>query len=181
MEVSRITFTNETKARIKRGMSPQRKGEILYGRLCEAADNGLLAQCKTRREVAELVGYTAEQKDKGYSWISNLIRRKHISEVMVAPGEFQFFMGPKRPDYEGRGVKKAKAKIREQREPQVQQIQPVDNTFEKVEVLASNASKIVMSNPNGMTITFENVSAEIASKIIDAVIITSGVTNAKSL
>ena len=180
MEVSRITFTNETKAKIKRGMSPQKKGEILYGRLCEAAENGLLAQCKTRAEVAELVGYGREQRTRGYSWISNLLRRKHITEVMVAPGEYQFFMGANKPDYSHVGVKKAHTRIKEQREALTQQTQPVVSELEKVEVLAGNAPKIVMNSPSGMTITFENVSAEIASKIIDAVIIT-GVANAKTV
>lgn len=179
MEVSRITFTNETKARLKRGMKLRDKGRILYGRLCEAADNGLLSQCKTRRDVMSLVGYTDEQYKTGYSWVSNLLRRKHLSEVMVAPGEYQYFIGPKKPDYEGDGVKKAKAMAKEQRESYIQQIQPVESQLENVEVVTDNTPKIVMNSPNGMTITFENVSAEIASKIIDAVIITSGVANAK--
>lgn len=111
MEVSRITFSKETQEKIKRGMSAQDKGRVLYGRLTEAADSGLLAQCKTRRDVAELVGYYGENlQRKGYSWISNLIRRKHVSEVMVAPGEYQFFLGPNKPDYNRAGVSKAKSK-----------------------------------------------------------------------
>lgn len=111
MEVSRITFSKETQDKIKRGMSAHKKGKILYGRLTEASENGLLSQCKTRREVAELVGYYgANLQHRGYSWINNLIRRKHLSEVAVAPGEYQYFLGPNKPDYDYTGLSKAKSK-----------------------------------------------------------------------
>lgn len=173
MEVSRITFTKETLAKLKRGMSAQDKGRVLYERLCEASDNGLLAQCKTRRDVAELVGYNAdtkEQRQRGYSWITNLLRRKHVSEVLVAPGEYQYFLGPNKPDY-------SSAKVRGGRK---KKSQPITNTIannieepvilSRAEVPSERKAQISLKSPNGIVVDFIDVDIEIATKVIETVV-----------
>ena len=168
MEVSRITFTKETLAKLKRGMSAQDKGRVLYERLCEASDNGLLAQCKTRRDVAELVGYNADtkaQRQRGYSWITNLLRRKHVSEVLVAPGEYQYFLGPNKPDFNS-----AKARGSRKKKPQ-----SIANNIEepvilsRAEVPSERKAQISLKSPNGIVVDFIDVDIEIATKVIETV------------
>lgn len=172
MEVSRITFTKETLAKIKRGMSAQDKGKVLYERLCEASDNGLLAQCKTRRDVAELVGYNAdtkEQRQRSYSWITNLLRRKHVSEVLVAPGEYQYFLGPNKPDYDMSKAKRAR------KQKKTVNTTTMDISKEEPVILSRAAlpserkAQISLKSPNGMVVDFIDVDIEIATKVIESV------------
>lgn len=172
MEVSRLTFTNETLAKIKKGMSAQKKGEVLYGRLMEAQGNGLLAQCKTRRDVAELVGYTYEQRQKGYSWVSNLIRRKHVSEVLIAPGEYQYFLGPNKPDYQMNNASKGRKKYFAKRRDTISSVsdnEPV--TLSRADVPSSERkAQITFTNPNGGTINFTDIPIDVASELLEKVI-----------
>lgn len=179
MEVSRITFTKETLAKIKRGMSAQEKGKVLYERLCEASDNGLLAQCKTRRDVSELVGYTGEtkqQRQRGYSWITNLIRRKNVSEVLVAPGEYQYFLGPKKPDYDLTKAKWAKGTNRVNTNNTNASTDTIKSSTEEPVILsrvglpADRKAQISLKSPNGLVVNFIDVDIEIASKVIESVV-----------
>lgn len=82
MEVSRITFRKETKDKMKKGMSIREKGKVLFARLQELEADGTLSKAKTRADVARLVGYSEERAKAGYAWVSNLIRRGHVSETI---------------------------------------------------------------------------------------------------
>lgn len=82
MEVSRITFRKETKDKMKKDMSVRKKGKVLFARLQELEADGTLSKAKTRADVARLVGYSEERAKAGYAWVSNLIRRGHMSETI---------------------------------------------------------------------------------------------------
>lgn len=166
MEVSRITFSKETQEKIKRGMSAHKKGEILYGRLTEASENGLLAQCKTRKEVAELVGYYgANLQHRGYSWINNLIRRKHLSEVAVAPGEYQYFLGPNKPDYNYAGLSKAKSKKAVVAKTPVTTAAQLENVYNTTETSTTILSAKIVVKKGDKTIEIEG-DRELAKDVI---------------
>ena len=155
---ARVKLSKETQAKLKRGMSAQDKGKILYGRLCDAAEDGTLSKCKTRWDVARLVGYTADRKDRGYSWISNLLRRGHVSEVMVAPGEFQYFLGPKKPDYDYKHLRDARKtfshyKMLEEKKTETQEIA-------KPEVSNNHDTKLTITIDGRITIALENATED---------------------
>lgn len=79
---SKITLTEETKNKMKKGMSIREKGQVLFARLQELDADGTLSKAQTRADVAKLVGYSEERAKAGYAWVSNLIKRGHISETL---------------------------------------------------------------------------------------------------
>lgn len=82
MEVSKLTFKKETKEKMKKDMSVRAKGKVLFTRLQELDADGTLSKAKTRADVARLVGYPEERAKAGYAWVSNLIRRGHLNEIV---------------------------------------------------------------------------------------------------
>ena len=82
MEVSKLSFTKKTQDKMKKSMSVREKGKVLFARLQELEADGTLSKAKTRADVARLVGYPEERAKAGYAWISNLIRRGHVSETI---------------------------------------------------------------------------------------------------
>ena len=82
MEISKLSFTKKTKEQMNKNMSVREKGKILFARLQELEADGTLSKAKTRADVARLVGYPEERAKAGYAWISNLIRRGHVSETI---------------------------------------------------------------------------------------------------
>lgn len=82
MEVSKLSFTKKTQDKMKKDMSVREKGKVLFARLKELDADGTLSKAKTRADVARLVGYSEERAKAGYAWVSNLIRRGHLSETL---------------------------------------------------------------------------------------------------
>lgn len=82
MEVSKLSFTRKTQDEMNKGMPVREKGKVLFARLKELEADGTLSKAKTRADVARLVGYSEERAKAGYSWVSNLISRGHISETI---------------------------------------------------------------------------------------------------
>lgn len=82
MEVSKLSFTKKTQDKMNKNMSVREKGKILFARLQELEADGTLSKAKSRADVARLVGYPEERAKAGYSWISNLISRGHVSETI---------------------------------------------------------------------------------------------------
>ena len=82
MEISRLSFTRETKEKMEKGLNRRQAGRLRFERLKEAENEGLLGKVETRIGVARLVGFTDAQYKTGYSWVSNLVTRKHLSETI---------------------------------------------------------------------------------------------------
>lgn len=82
MFASRLTITKETQEQQVKSMSVRQKGRIMFARLKEIEADGTLSKAKTRADVARLVGYPEERAKAGYSWVSNLIARGHLSETI---------------------------------------------------------------------------------------------------
>ena len=93
MEVSKLSFTKKTLDKMKKDMSVREKGKVLFARLQELEADGTLSKAKTRADVARLVGYPEERAKAGYAWVSNLIRRGHVSEIAQSAQQ---------PDYDRR-------------------------------------------------------------------------------
>lgn len=82
MDVSRLSFTKKTQEAMKKDLSVRQRGRLLFAKLQELDNDGTLSKATSRADVATLVGYTEEQAKAGYSWVSNLIRRGHLSETI---------------------------------------------------------------------------------------------------
>ena len=81
MEISRLIFTKETKEKMEKGLSPQRKGKLRWEKLKEAEANGLLQEAKTRTDIGKIVGI--ENYKTAYSWVSSMIGKKALIETVV--------------------------------------------------------------------------------------------------
>lgn len=93
MNVSRLTFTKEMKEKMNKPISHFKKGELRWDRLKELESEGKLNNVANRLELSKMLG---AQKDYGaeYSWVSNLIKRGHIQEILTG------FDANSRPQYE---------------------------------------------------------------------------------
>ena len=70
--------TTAKKKKNKNTLSLRERGQIRWEEFMKRVENGDLEKCKSRRDVAMLAGY--ESRDKGYSWITNMISRGHLIE-----------------------------------------------------------------------------------------------------
>lgn len=113
MFASKITISKDTKK--KNEISVREKGKILFARLQELDADGTLSKAKTRADVARLVGYSEERAKAGYAWVSNLIRRGHVSETIqewTPSGKMiaEYHTTGSAPDYGYEEVNRRKAK-----------------------------------------------------------------------
>ena len=104
MNVSKITFRKEPKEAMDKPMSVRAKGKVLFARLEELEKDGTLSKAETRADVARLVGYSHERAKAGYSWVSNLISRRHINETIreytpSGRAVCEYHLTGTRPDY----------------------------------------------------------------------------------
>lgn len=113
MFASKVTISKDTKK--KNEISVREKGKILFARLQELDADGTLSKAKTRADVARLVGYSEERAKAGYAWVSNLIRRGHVSETIqewTPSGKMiaEYHTTGSAPDYGYEEVNRRKAK-----------------------------------------------------------------------
>ena len=107
---------------MEKGMSVRKRGEIYFNRLKELEKDGTLSKAKNRADVARLVGYNKEQAKAGYSWVSNMIRRGHLTETIRSwsPSgrmEAEYHLSGTKPIY---GYEEQKKKRQEQKERNIQ-------------------------------------------------------------
>lgn len=80
---ARVIFSKETKELMGKDLSVRQRGKLLFSRLQELDDSGMLSKAKSRADVAAMVGYTTERARAGYSWVSNLINRGNLRETIL--------------------------------------------------------------------------------------------------
>lgn len=96
MEVSRITFRDETKAKMRKGLTTADIGRLRYEKLKDLEKSGQLSMIKTRKELSMAVGYREEDfLTKGSSWVNRMIKRNYISETLLGFNDYT-----KAPEYE---------------------------------------------------------------------------------
>lgn len=142
MEVSRVIFKKETKEAMKKDLSVRQRGKLLFSRLQELDEDGTLSKAQTRADVARLVGYTEERAKAGYSWVSNLISRGHLSETIrewTPSGKMvaEYHTTGSIPDYDYGEVnrrKRKKQKIAKVAEEAIEREKIIANTPIKLEI-----------------------------------------------
>ena len=186
MEISRLTFRKETKDKMKKEMTVREKGKVLFARLQELEADGTLSKAKTRADVARLVGYSEERAKAGYAWVSNLIRRGHLSETLqewTPSGKMiaEYHVPGSMPDYGYEEVSRRKAKKKVGQElrrwqdkveagyiPQVPEPQVYDEKQVASDTKIVAPIKIEITRGD-MTIKVEMDSHEEASKLITTI------------
>lgn len=167
MEVSKLSFTKKTQDQMKKNMSVREKGKVLFARLQELEEDGTLSKAKSRADVARLVGYTEERAKAGYAWISNLIRRGHVSETILEwtpSGKMvaEYHTTGSMPDYGYEEVNRRKAKK--------QAIAKVaEETIEREKVIANTPIKMEIAKGD-MTIKVELAEVEQATNLITTIL-----------
>lgn len=178
MEVSRLSFTKKTQENTKKNMSVREKGKILFARLQELDEDGTLSRAKTRTDVARLVGYPRERAKAGYAWVSNLIRRGHMTETIrgYSPSgvaDCEYHLAGSHPDYgyEEQGRRRARktavAKMAEEavRQGLVEQMPVLDNLVAQTKMVATK----VEITKGDMIIKVEFAEVEQATNLITTI------------
>lgn len=174
MEVSRIIFKKETKEAMKKDLSVRERGKLLFSRLQELDNSGMLSKAKSRADVATMVGYTTEQAKAGYSWVSNLIHRGNLRETILewSPSGKMIaeYHVVKSPDYDYQETKRRKDSKKKRAEEQVFEAwQKIKNEAPIIErATISKPIKIEITRGD-MTIKVEMDSHEEASKLITTI------------
>ena len=166
---------------MKKDMSVREKGRVLFARLKELEADGTLSKAKTRADVARLVGYSEERAKAGYAWVSNLIRRGHIKEIIqewTPSGKMiaEYHTTGSMPDYGYEEVSRRKAKKKVGQELRrwqdkveagyIPQVYNEKQVASDTKVMAPIKIEITRGN---MTIKVEMDSHEEASKLITTI------------
>lgn len=166
MEVSKLSFTKKTQDKMNKSMSVREKGKVLFARLQELEADGTLSKAKSRADVARLVGYSEERAKAGYSWISNLISRGHVSETILEwtpSGKMvaEYHTTGSMPSYGYEEVNRRKRKK--------QAIAKVaEETIERERVITNTPIKMEMTKGD-MTIKVEFAEVEQATNLITTI------------
>lgn len=105
MEISRLTFTKETKDKMEKGISHFRKGELRWQKLQELEDTGKLSKARNRRDITSMMGLGTGY-GAPYTWVSNMISRGSVKETLLGFGkdgrpEYEYHLTNKnKPNYE---------------------------------------------------------------------------------
>lgn len=183
MEVSRLTFTKETREKMNKPISHFKKGELRWAKLKEADSKGKLSLARNRSDIVRMLGGTGYGAE--YSWISNMVSRGHLQEVLLGfskndDPEYEYHIISE-PDYNfsrrSTGVSQRNAKIRKQKEEAAklsamaqhkeQFIEPSTTSIAiPVKESSSDELKIIIRYKD-LTIEIENASSDIIDSIIN--------------
>lgn len=104
---------------MEEGLNGPQKGKLRWERIKEAEEHGSLSSAKNRYEVSYIAGFTEETKNRGYQWVSNMISRKHLKEIMLGmgkDGKFEYeYHTVSDPDYSRHKARDARLKKQQER------------------------------------------------------------------
>lgn len=114
MEISRLFFSKDTQEKMNQELTPAQKSKLRWEKLKDAEDRGILHKAKNRYEVANLVGFPETERNRGYQWVANLIRRHHLTETTLGiskNGRLEFeYHTASMPDFEHKNLINANKK-----------------------------------------------------------------------
>lgn len=163
MEVSKLTITGETMEKATKQLNNRQKGELRSKKLKELADSGRLAMIKNRPDLAEAVGYSQRDKNfAGYSWVQYKVDKGVLEERLVG------FNNNGRAEYEYIYHGEPKPAERKYRKSQpVVEPTPVNEMLKAA--FKEEKSPTLTIYKGDMTISLENITAEMAADIIKSI------------
>lgn len=107
MQVSRLTFTKETKDKMSKPLNRRERGELRWKKLKELDESGKLSSARVRTDITKMMGL-GDGYGAGYSWVSNMIRRGHLKETIYGTDkngrvEFEYHVVGE-PDYRSKNA-----------------------------------------------------------------------------
>ena len=104
---------------MEEGLSASQRGKLRWERIKEAEEHGSLALAKNRYEVANLAGFTEETRERGYQWVSSMVSKKYLQEIMHGlgkNGKFEYeYHTVNDPDYSRQKARDARLGKQQQR------------------------------------------------------------------
>lgn len=170
MEISRLTFSRDTQDKIEKGLTKKQRGELRFNRLKEAEANGSLQKAKNRIEVAHLVGYTDEQYKTGYSWVCNMLARKHLIERIGGLGangkvEYEYTIGSE-PDYRMVNVAAGRKKANKARREIAKKYEQDSHRREEASENVNNTLARIVITYGDLKIELSDIQPEMVKDII---------------
>lgn len=176
MEVSKITFTKNTRNKMEQGLNITQRGKLRWGKLEELYNEGRLQNFKNRNEVAKAVGFMPEQMKRGYGWVTNMINRGYLTEVAMGLNrygkmEYQYFLTNSKPDYSHGGKKSKSPKTSTKAttmQPKVAE-RPAEQIILSRAGVETSYTKVTITHGDTI-ITIENADSETLIKIVMGVV-----------
>ena len=111
-------------------LTVRERGKIMFARLKEIEASGELTKANCRADVATLVGYDESEAKAGYSWVSNLVIRGHLTEKMIGVSPsgkvmYEYSLTGTEPLYRYEEARNRKEKKVENQKVWVEQNKPV--------------------------------------------------------
>lgn len=172
MNVSRLTFTKETKEQMEKPISQFKKGELRWKKLEELESTGKLSLAKNRRDITSMMGLGTGY-GTAYTWVSNMISRGSIDEILLGfdkndRPEYEYHLtGVNRPNYK----KVGRANVPKPNKSSVgdKTVKPVVENFPsgKVYTVPVNDGAKMVIRYKDLTIEINNVGDEVIQRIIE--------------
>lgn len=169
MNVSRLTFTKETKEKMEKPISHFKRGQLRWEKLKELDETGKLSSAKSRIDITSMLGLGTGY-GAPYSWVSHLISNGYISETLTG------FSSSQKPEYEYHIIKQrtyeSKPKAKAKAKTVLPQVQPKPTIEQPLvgkvfEVPTNNEAKVVIKYKE-LAIEIFNVSDDVIKGIVEA-------------
>lgn len=167
MEVSRLTFTKETKEKMMEPLAHYKKGKLRWNKLKELEADGKLMSARNRQDIIGMMGLS---KGYGapYTWVSNMISKGYIKEVLTG------FDKAQRPEYEYHLVGQPNYSYKERAEKtkatkekkKVIEAKPSTETVGKVYTVPTNDGTKMVIRYKDLVIELENISTDMVERIV---------------
>lgn len=169
MEVSRLTFTKETKEKMSKPLNRRDVGKLRWAKLKELDKAGMLSNAKTRTDITRMMGLGTGY-GVGYSWISNLIQRGYLKETIYgkdANGQVEFeyhIVGE--PDYHNRNAAKSrKARLAKKNAKKIASSTTETSSIARAETDSWNSKMVIRYKD--LTIEVSDVGSELVERVLD--------------
>lgn len=154
---------------MEKGLNKRERGRLRFEKLKEAEANGKLQKAKTRMEVAQLAGFSEHQYKTGYSWVMNMLTRKHLIEHISGRfpngrAEYEYHIGTE-PDYNLVGATKGRAKARTKQKVEQTTAGRCHTWTDEASTLLNNAMRVIIKYGE-TTIELEQVESSTAINLV---------------
>lgn len=164
MEISRLTFSKETKDKMEKGISHYKKGELRWQKLQELEDTGKLGKARNRQDITSMMGLGTGY-GAAYAWLSKMISRGSIKEILLGfdkneRPEYEYHLtNENRPNYEKYGkANKPKPVIEKSPVQPNKPVQVCQNTCGKVKATIKYGE---------LTIEIESIDSSVIERIVE--------------
>lgn len=167
MEISKLTFTKETKEKMEKGITHFKKGELRWQKLQELEDTGKLSKARSRQDITSMMGLGTGY-GAPYTWLSHMISRGSVKEILLgfdknSRPEYEYHLtNENRPNYErfGKSNRPKPNKVQTPKQPVIVE----EATTTTTDVVVTTKATIRYGD---LVIELDGVDSRIIERIID--------------